>query len=295
MDQKVKAEHKIAPVLIVFGQSNAHGHGTLLQPQDRITKPLTNVLGLARAENQSYDITDVVWSGFVTEGMNLGETQDNTCCLAGEFARKWEEASQKEKDMPPLYIIQISIGCMGIDLYEKNGINMWAADRAPVIRPGRLGEVDISLYPLAVHILALAMKSLEHMGKMPSIIGLHWNQWETEVDTGGEVLMRAEDNYRRLFEGFRSALGYPCPVYLYKPLSDVYQNPEGVARITEVFEKIVGQCEDFHMVDLTSSNMWDPSRPDKGIFQNDCVHYHMDAHRWFAEEQFKRISKSLFK
>lgn len=31
-----------APLLFVFGQSNAHGHGTRLPEAEKITKPLTN-------------------------------------------------------------------------------------------------------------------------------------------------------------------------------------------------------------------------------------------------------------
>ena len=71
-----------AAVVFVSGQSNAHAHGQFLAPEDRIAVPLKNVFSLDRKENQSFDITDVVWSGYTTAGKNLGESQDHTCCLA---------------------------------------------------------------------------------------------------------------------------------------------------------------------------------------------------------------------
>lgn len=33
----------------------------------------------------------------------------------------------------------------------------------------------------------------------------------------------APENYRRLFEGFRQAVGICCPIWLYRPLSDIYE------------------------------------------------------------------------
>lgn len=88
-----------APVLFVFGQSNAHGNGARLPESEKITEPLANVFGLHRRYNQAYGLKDVVWSGFVTEGMNLGETQDHTCCLAESFAKIWQKRySEKRAD-----------------------------------------------------------------------------------------------------------------------------------------------------------------------------------------------------
>ena len=57
-----------AAVVFVSGQSNAHAHGQFLAPEDRITVPLKNVFSLDRDPNQSFAITDVVWSGYTTAG-----------------------------------------------------------------------------------------------------------------------------------------------------------------------------------------------------------------------------------
>lgn len=242
-----------APVLFVFGQSNAHGNGARLPEAEKITEPLANVFGLHRRYNQAYGLKDVVWSGFVTEGMNLGETQDHTYCLAESFAKIWQKKTDEGWKLPPLYIVQISIGAMGIAEHERNGWNMWWRNRTPVMIPGEGGVANISLYPLAIEIMTLVMKNLKNSGKTPRILGLHWNQWETEADTGGDSIVKAEENYR------------------------------------ELFEKLVRSEEDYHMTDLTESPYWKPERQDKGIFQEDMVHYSGQVQRYFAELMAEEI------
>ena len=183
-----------APLLIVMGQSNAHAHATRLPEDEIIRTPLKNVHGLSREFNQFYDLTDVTWSGFTTGGMNLGENQDDTCCLANVFAAKWQKAINEGADLPDLYVVQISVGGQGIAEFEVHGWNMWYSMRAPKLKPGVFGVCDISLYPLATDILSLAVMNLIAAGKKPRIIGLHWNQWETEADTGSKALNDAEAN-----------------------------------------------------------------------------------------------------
>lgn len=276
-----------APLLVVMGQSNAHGHGTKLPQEEQITTPLSGVFGLARTENQAYGLTDVTWSGFCTGGMNLGETQDHTYCLAESFARKWQAAQDSGEELPPLYVVQISIGAQGIARVEKNGCNMWYPEREKCMRIGSLEGVDISLYPLATEILSLTVKNLLSAGKQPRVIGVHWNQWETEVDTGGDSIRDAESNYRRFFEGFREAMGMDFPLWLYYPRSLVYQNPEGLAFMQELFTRFAKADERIRMMDPGQAPFFDASRPDQGIFMEDLVHYLPRTHRWFAEEQFR--------
>lgn len=279
-----------APILIVMGQSNAHGHGTRLKEEEQIRKPLSHVLGLSREKNQSYDLKDVEWSPFCTEGMNLGETQDHTCCLAGEFARQWE-ARAEELKLPDLYLIQISIGGQGIHKKENGGWNMWYPGRERILIPGSLDDVNISLYPLAVTVLALAVRNLKNSGKNPVILGLHWNQWETEVDTAGESMACAEENYKAVFAGFREALSIPCPICLYRPLSRIYADENARLQIDKLFQGFVKEQENFYLVDISTSPLWDENAPDNGIFQEDHVHYNKEAQRWFAQWQWTVLSR----
>ena len=130
-----------AAVVFISGQSNAHAHGQIMKEEDRIVQQLCNVFSLDRNPNQSFDITDVVWSGFTTEGKNLGEVQDHTYCFAYYLAQLWQNAIDSGKELPDLYIVQISVGSQGI----ING--MWNPDKEKIMMPGKLGEVDISLFP----------------------------------------------------------------------------------------------------------------------------------------------------
>ena len=284
-------EQNDAPVLIVFGQSNAHGHGTRLPEALQIHTPLSHVHGLARRENQHYGLADVTWSGFTSAGMNLGESQDDTFCLATEFARRWQSEIDAGNfyNLPDLYVIQISIGSQGIDAHERDGLNMWWPERPRVMKPGNLDEVEISLYPLAEEILRLAMQNLVQAGKTPRILGLHWNQWETEVHTGGDVLARACENYSALFTGFRAALGTDYPLYLYRPLSERYEKPAELRAMDALLTGFAAADSRVHLFDLSKSLLYNEARADKGIFLPDFVHYTPAAHRLFAQWQFADI------
>ena len=282
-----------APILIVMGQSNAHAHATHLEENEIIRKPLKNVFGLSREYNQAYGLSDVVWSGFTSGGMNLGEDQDDTCCLANIFAAKWQKAIDSGAELPDLYVIQISIGGQGVARFEVNGWNMWYPLRELKLKPGPFGTADISLYPLATEVLSLAMMNLITAGKKPRVIGLHWNQWETEADTGSRALNEAEENYKNLFWGFFTALGSDktgrgIPLYLYRPLCENYA-PGRAERLSELFDSLAGSYSDCKVLDLKSSPLWNDTPKTHGIFQSDCVHYTPEAHRWFADEQWRLI------
>ncbi len=276
-----------------MGQSNAHAHATHLPEAEIIREPLRNVYGLSRDFNQAYDLSDVTWSGFTTAGMNLGETQDDTCCLANLFAAKWQSAIDSGAALPDLYVIQISIGAQGIAQFEVHGWNMWCPFREPRLKAGRLGECDISLYPLATEILSLATMNLILEGKNPRVIGLHWNQWETEADTGSKALNEAKANYENLFWGFFTALGSDkigtnIPLYLYQPLCEKF-GEEKLSRITDVLESFTRELADCRMLDLRTSPLWTDEPKLHGIFQADGCHYTPEANRWFAEEQWRAI------
>lgn len=283
-----------APILIVLGQSNAHGHGSRLPEGLEINTPLKNVLGLGCDSNQAYNLDNVKWSGYTSHGMNLGETQDHTWCLSTEFARMWQSDIDKGKLLPDLYIINISIGAQGIAENEKQNLNMWYPKRTPIMVHGKLDGVNISLYPLAVQTFNNAIANLKQNGKNPIILGLHWNQWETEVDTGGASITNAKRNYDELFDGFRDALKVKCKIVLYRPLSEVYNNPDGVDIITKLFFEYAQTQEDFCLMDISKSSLYDEARADKGIFQADLVHYSPEAHLWFAQQVYDlALSKDL--
>ena len=282
-----------APILVVLGQSNAHGHNTHLHESQIIHTPLKNVYGLRREFNQAYGLDDVTWSGFTTDGMNLGETQDDTCCLANYFAAMWQSAIDGGQDLPDLYVIQISIGAQGVAQYEAHSWNMWYALREPIMKPGKLGECDISLYPLATEILSLVSMNLIANGKRPQVIGLHWNQYETECHTGSKALNEAEANYKNLFWGLFTALGSNpvgtgIPFYLYRPLTENYE-PNRIVRMNDIFEGFKSSLADCQIIDLRETELYTDEKGTHGIFQPDGIHYTPEAHYEFAKRQWNDL------
>ncbi len=282
-----------APILIVLGQSNAHAHGTTLPEDEIIRTPLKNVHGLSREYNQAYGLDDVTWTGFTTGGMNLGETQDDTCCLANVFAKRWQDAIDGGAELPDLYVIQISVGAQGVAEFESHGDNMWYAMRDPRLKPGKLGECDISLYPLTVEILSLAYMNLMTSGKKPQVIGLHWNQWEKECFTGSRAMNEAKANFENLFWGFFTALGSDktgknVPLYLYRALSENFEASR-VERMNGIFDEFAKTYADCRIIDLRESGHYTDEPKLHGIFKPDGVHYTSEAHRFFADIQWKDV------
>ncbi len=282
-----------APILIVMGQSNAHAHATELPDGEKIITPLKNVHGLSTEYNQAFGLDDVTWTGFVSYDMNLGETQNHTCSLANYFAKMWQAAIDSGKELPDLYVIQISVGAQGVAEFEAHGDNMWYPMREPILKPGVLGECDISLYPLATEILSLATMNLMTSGKKPQVIGLHWNQWETECFTGSRALNHAEENFDNLFWGFFTALGSTkdgkgIPFYLYKPLTENF-SAERNARMNEIMINFTKKLDNCKIIDVSKTEHYNDTPITHGIFRDDGIHYLPKVHYEFAKYQWAEL------
>ena len=172
-----------AAVFILLGQSNAVGHGVPMENKDKICNPLKNVFGLKREYNQAFEISDLFWNGYTSDGMNLAEEQDYTWSVANCLAQLWQKELDSGKNLSDLYIIHIAIGAQGITdgymrnpLYEKRLV------------PGKLGEVELFLYSFTAHILSLVNKSLIGIGKTPEIMGIHWRGGENDATASIELL-----------------------------------------------------------------------------------------------------------
>jgi len=207
MEQKRKAS-----VFILLGQSNAVGHGIPMGEEDIISVPMKHVFGLSRTENQSFDIEQLSFSGYLSCGMNLGETQDNTYSLANCLAKEWEKAAEQNKNLSDLYIIQIAVGAQGIGPGY-----MWNPSYPQTIIPGELGIVDISLFPLTQRVLSLVDSAFDRIGIEYDIIGVHWRGGENDTMEAPEVaLPMLRPLYIQLFDMLRSALGKMPPIVLYE-------------------------------------------------------------------------------
>jgi len=277
---------KIA-VFMLFGQSNAVGHAMPMEKEDYIDIPLKNVFGLNREPNQSYDTTELVFTGYTSYGMNLAETQDNTYSVANCLAKRWQNEIDSGADLPDLYIIHIAIGSQGL-------LDMWHPDREKVIKPGILGQVDVSMYPLATHVLGLFNEFCRKNEYTPDFVGLHWRGGEQEfrrsIDELEAVNLKAL--YIRFFNGLREALGYETPITLHKmPFKAVLMkdDPSGgmyetMKYINSLFEELCGILPDTKIFDVTKVPFYDDTKWDFGIFRWDLIHYLGKTNDWVAGE-----------
>lgn len=279
-----------AAVLFISGQSNATAHQQFLAEEDRVYEPMKNVFSLDRDPNQSLDIEDVVWSGWTSGGKNLGESQDHTASLAYFVAKKWQAAIDAGKDLPDLYIVQLSIGSQGI----ING--MWNRDKEPIIKPGILGEADISLLPLALHIQPLALESLRKSGKNPEVIGWHWLGCEQEVWHEAYHRDDFKERYDYHFDVMRNSMGGDIPIYLYKIVVrgglERFNLPLEAEDI--INEEIVRQAERLGaaLIDVRESPYWDASdNLYYGVLASDRAHYVPKVQEWFADKFLEGIIK----
>lgn len=279
---KMKKDTKAA-VVFLSGQSNATAHQQFLVEEDKVLVPMKNVFGLDRNPNQSFDISDVVWSGWTSGGKNLGETQDHTASLAYFVAKKWQAAIDEGKNLPDLYIVQLSVGSQGI----ING--MWNRDKERVIKPGILGEADISLLPLALYIQSLALKNLRESGKNPEVIGWHWLGCEQEVWYEAYLREDFKERYDYHFDVMRKSMGGDVPTYLYKVVVrgglERFELPlEAENYINAEIER---QANRFgaKLIDPRNSPYWDSNdNLCYGILASDRAHYVPKLQEWFADE-----------
>lgn len=283
-----------AVVFMLFGQSNAVGHGVPMNDNDKITSPLKNVFGLSRELNQSYDNTRLDWSGYLSAGMNLAETQDDTYSVANCLARQWQDAIDTGKDLPDLYIIQIAIGAQGVT--EKY---MWYPERAPKLIPGPLGTVDISLYPFALRILSLVNESFRELGKTPEFL-MHWRGGEEDISVPREQLEPVlEEIYSRMFNGFYSALGTRFPLvihYMSYYERAMEMDPTGeqwrsMRYIDTLFEKFARENDNISLFYPRTAPFYDVNTRQHNLYIEDAVHYTPQTNAWVAFEILKGFLK----
>lgn len=280
-------------IFMLFGQSNAVGHAMPMKEEDIINEPLKNVWGLNREPNQSFDTERLKFSHYTSFGMNLAETQDNTYSVANQLARLWQTEidNGNEAGLPDLYVIQIAIGSQG--LYD-----MWNMDRPRKLIPGKLGDVDISLYPYTCHILKLLREHLDRCELEPEFVGLHWRGGEQETRRESDFLKaNLKNDYKKLFKGLREAIGYNVPVTLHRmPFVDVMlkEDPSGVhlanmEYINQVFDELAIEQEKTSTFEPRNCPFYNEKAWDKNIFRWDLIHYTGELNTWVAEEILKEF------
>lgn len=295
------AIRKKAALFVLLGQSNATGYAVPMREEDRILHPLKNVFGLHRRSNQSYDSTELTWSGYTSHGMNLAEEYDNSYSVANCLATLWQEHIDggNRYSLPDLYIIQISIGAQGVT--ERY---MWHPAYEKRLIPGPLGTADISLLSFTAHILSLVPASFEKLGLACDPVGIHWRGGENDMAEPKEVLENTlEPTYREIF-GQLNALSGSAPIVLHRIVChdrayDLdptgFQN-ENIHYINGVFEKLCASFANVSMFDPRKYPGFIPGVYGNGLFIGDAVHFTEDANRWTAKcilEEYAKKTTSI--
>lgn len=273
-------------VFILLGQSNAVGHGVPMRSEDAVLVPMKNVFGLSREKNQSYESRALVWEGYTTGGMNLAEEQDHTYSVANCLAKQWQAEIDGGAALPDLYIVHIAIGAQGVSRRY-----MWHPDRAPRLIPGKLGTVDISLYPFTEHILSLLDEGFKKMGKEYEVIGLHWRGGENDtVPEMEELEAELYETYARIFDGFEKQIGkYPLILHrIVCPDRCMDLDPTGVKLqrmhyINGVFERLAEKYGG-KVFDARMTPQYIDGVRGNGIFISDCVHYTPEVNAFAAAQ-----------
>lgn len=288
---------KKAAVFIILGQSNAVGHALPMKEEDKILSPLKNVFGLDRKDNQSFDNKELVWSGYTSFGMNLAEEQDNSYSIPNCLAALWQKHIDdgNELKLPDLYIIQIAIGAQGVS--EKY---MWHPDREKKLIPGKLADVDISLFPFSEHVFNLLDESLKRKELDYEIIGLHWRGGENDVTMTKESLLKdLKSIYKRIFGSFNALLKSP-PIILHKlvcPDRMMDMDPSGKALenmhlINEIFSELEAEYKNISLFDPTAAPQFIENVRGNGIFIKDAVHFTAEVNNWISQEILKKAAKA---
>ena len=282
-------------VFILFGQSQAVGHAIPMDEKDRIKTPLKNVYGLDREYNQSFNTDRLVWSGYRSAGMNLGEEQDDTYSLANCLAAQWQKKIDEGEKLPDLYIVHIAIGAEGVtEKYLPDGgveKYMWNPLYEKTLIPGKLGKVKIALYPFALHILSLIRESFAEAGKAYEIMDLYWRGGENDMETPCEILRdRLKATYERMFSGFYEALGGRVPLTLNRILNGeamMKLDPSGEYKksmdfINSTFDALSEENGNISVFDCSKAPFYRENVSANGLFIDDLVHYTPETNQWNA-------------
>lgn len=286
-------QDKKAAVFILLGQSNAVGHDIPMKEEDKIYKPLKNVFGLSRKDNQSFANSELIWSGYTSFDMNLAEEQDHTYSVANCLATLWQNHIDNGNilNIPDLYIIQIAIGAQGV----TEGY-MWHPDKKEKLVSGKLGTVDISLFPYCRHIFSLLHDSFSKINIDYDIIGLHWRGGENDVTATNEYLTQnLEKIYTRIFGEFNRVLGEP-PIVLHRIVCPDRMNdmdPTGqylknMNYINSVFDMLQRKYENISVFDPRTAPQYIPDVRGNGVFIEDAVHFVPEVNMWIAENVLKK-------
>ena len=298
------------PVLMFMGQSNSAGENELIP---RFISPASpNVWAVQNAgwnylpgnqnggspvfTNAISTISSIQWTNFnltasgpdYNLGWNYNANNTGPSNSAANFtAYVWQGLINAGWPLPDLYVVHIAWPGEGLDpadnqgstagiAFAVHGLALWQ----PTLSASQ--EPSYALAPFARTIVYRALQNLLAAGKTPRVLGLQWNQWETDAGYA-QAIADAPTNYSNLISGFYGATGINFPIQFVKPLS-LTDGPTVLSEMQSVFDNLVANDPtDLSVIDVSQVS---PNIFSGGVFGggDGSVHYTNDTQIWFAHQ-----------
>jgi hypothetical protein len=275
-------------VFFAMGQSNSVSRSFLSIGSDQVNVPLANV-HIARAnKNMNYKNATMNWEAFSTNvkgnvmgkdsSLNRDETQSDKLANSPAYiARQWQNAKDNGHSLPDLYIVHVAIGGQGISCALKTN-NDWCIDKDQ--------NAVSSLYWLSRALIQRTLTSLRAAGHRPRIVGVDWDQWESDADSS----VAAKDygqNIKGLINGLSAAAGVPLPVWLHQPNQNKSGAHNTAAISSHIHQLIQSDPKRYKLIDpVTQGGM-----KQSGLFNADGIHYKEAVQKWMALKIWDEIAK----
>jgi hypothetical protein len=298
------------PVLMFMGQSNSVGDNELLP---RFISPASpNVWAVQNAgwnylpgnqngasplfTNPISTISSVQWTNFniiptgpdFNLGYNYNVNNTGPGNNAANFAAyQWQGLINAGWQLPDLYVVHIAWPGEGLDPADNQGSTAgiaFAVHGLALWQPtlDATQEPSYALAPFARTVVYRALQNLLAAGKTPRVLGLQWNQWETDAEFATSIA-DAPANYGNLISGFYAATGIHFPIQFVRPLSTNYGTTQ-LSQMQTVFANLVANDPaDLSVIDVSQVS---PNIFSGGIFGggDGSVHYSNDTQIWFAHQ-----------
>lgn len=248
---------------IFAGQSNSAGT-QLLDVSDYITTPLANVYAISAAD-ESYNQTTLAWQGYASNNCQIGSGAGSHRVTTAYFiAKEWQRRVNSGENLPDLYIIHVAGASQGV--HGSTGGRWW---------PGRDDALTDSFYHLMRHLMSTAIKGMKLQGLTPRVLGVDWNQWESETTTL-ESARGVSASFNSIIDGFSEALGCAAPFHFWRPRSRLYDESRFQIIKDQVLALVASNPSRFSLIDAGGHpDFVESSVPasTQGIFRPDGVHY----------------------
>ncbi|MDH4450961.1 MAG: hypothetical protein QE265_10270 [Rhodoferax sp.] len=326
-----------AAVLFVFGQSNSVGYSTEYN-KTRYTAGVHSKVYVARSSNTKVRSTELMEFSEYNPGHTdniLGkdaksgkspessDANDNPLSNTPLYIADWWQKNSSKLKLPPLYIVHLAVGAQSINCHTsecRNGIayshDQWsiavtskAADFVLLAENKGMSPAsatEYSLYNSARSLISRTIYTLQKQNMRPRILGIDWNQWESDSGTSKAAKVYGE-NLKKLIDGFQEAAsgGNPSmdsiPVWLYYPLRQTVQSQaelDNMSTIEAAVTKVANDDPRFSIIKIhavpngydsytdlyvntTTKSFPKKLRVDGGLFVN-AKHYQSFAMRRMA-------------